>query len=61
MNVLIYWNNNKLIYATLAQRVLCIPTTNISVKHSLSNSGGTITSHYARLNRSKVNQLLFRR
>ncbi|CAF2068531.1 unnamed protein product [Rotaria magnacalcarata] len=62
MNVLIYWNNNKLVYptlATIAQRVLCIPATNTSVERLFSDSGNTITSRRTRLQTSKVNQLLF--
>ncbi|CAF4055111.1 unnamed protein product [Rotaria sp. Silwood1] len=62
MNVLSYWNENKLIYptlATIAQRVLCIPATNTSVERLFSDSGNTITSRRTRLETSKVNQLLF--
>ncbi|CAF3950481.1 unnamed protein product [Rotaria sp. Silwood2] len=62
MNVLVYWNDNKLVYptlATIAQRVLCIPSTNTSVERLFSDSGNTITSLRTRLQTSKVNQLLF--
>ncbi|CAF2171903.1 unnamed protein product, partial [Rotaria magnacalcarata] len=62
MNVLIYWNNNQLVYPTLAaiaQRVLCMPVTNTSVERIFSDSGNTITSRRTRLQTSKVNQILF--
>ncbi|CAF4905674.1 unnamed protein product, partial [Rotaria socialis] len=62
MNVLIYWNNNKLVYpalATIAQHVLCIPVANTSVERLFSDSGNTITIRRTRLKTSKVNQLLF--
>jgi hypothetical protein len=62
MNVLIYWNNNKSSYPTLAkiaQRVLSIPATNTSVERLFSDSGNTITNRRTRLQTSKVNQLLF--
>ncbi|CAF3152864.1 unnamed protein product [Rotaria sp. Silwood2] len=52
MNVLVYWNNNKLVYptlATIAQRVLCIPATNTSVERLFSDSRNTITSRCTRL------------
>ncbi|CAF4214700.1 unnamed protein product, partial [Rotaria magnacalcarata] len=56
MNVLIYWNNNQLVYPTLAaiaQRVLCMPVTNTSVERIFSDSGNTITSRRTRLQTSK--------
>ncbi|CAF3068055.1 unnamed protein product [Rotaria socialis] len=62
MNVLIYWNNNKLVYpalATIAQHVLCIPVANTSVERLFSDSGNTIIIRRTRLKTSKVNQLLF--
>ncbi|CAF4144030.1 unnamed protein product [Rotaria magnacalcarata] len=57
MNVLIYWNNNKLVYpalATIAQHVLCIPVANTSVERLFSDSGNTITIRRTRLKTSKV-------
>ncbi|CAF1530972.1 unnamed protein product [Adineta ricciae] len=62
MNVLIYWNDNKLLYPTLyqiAKRVLSIPATNTSIERLFSDSGNTITNRRTRLQTSKVNQLLF--
>ncbi|CAF4356050.1 unnamed protein product, partial [Rotaria magnacalcarata] len=56
MNVLIYWNNNQLVYptlATIAQRVLCMPVTNTSVERIFSDSGNAITSRRTRLQTSK--------
>ncbi|CAF2239612.1 unnamed protein product [Rotaria magnacalcarata] len=57
MNVLIYWNNNQLVYptlATIAQRVLCMPVTNTSVERIFSDSGNAITSRRTRLQTSKT-------
>lgn len=62
MNVLMYWNDNKLLYPTLyqiAKRVLSIPATNTSIERLFSDSGNTITNRRTRLQTSKVNQLLF--
>ncbi|CAF2228627.1 unnamed protein product [Rotaria magnacalcarata] len=62
MKVLVYWNNNKLVYPTLstiAQLVLCIPVTNTCVERLFSDSGNTIASRRTRLQTSKVNQILF--
>ncbi|CAF4951817.1 unnamed protein product, partial [Rotaria socialis] len=56
MNVLIYWNNKKLVYptlATIAQHVLCIPVANTSVESLFSDSGNTITIRRTRLKTSK--------
>ncbi|CAF3327526.1 unnamed protein product [Rotaria socialis] len=56
MNVLIYWNNNKLVYpalATIAQHVLCIPVANTSVERLFSDSGNTIIIRRTRLKTSK--------
>ena len=62
MNILIYWENNKSSYPTLAKiakRILSIPATNTSVERLFSDSGNTITNRRTRLQTSKVNQLLF--
>ncbi len=62
MNVLVYWQDNKSSYPTLAKiarRILSIPATNTSVERLFSDSGNTITSRRTRLQTSKVNQLLF--
>ena len=57
-----YWNNKKSLYpilATIAQRVLSIPSTNTAVERLFSDSGNTITNRRTRLQTNKVNQLLF--
>ncbi|CAF1427465.1 unnamed protein product [Rotaria sordida] len=59
MNVLIYWNNNKILHPTLfkiAQRVLSIPATNTSVERLFSDSGITITNRRSRLQTRKYSR-----